>query len=412
LCDTEADPNNCNLLSDACTGVNGTGTCPNKDPMMATYKTDFRNFMSYYTTACRNHFSAGQQAIMNSNLNFRITQLGLNIACSSPTISSYGQITGACTYGSPPSGYERNYELNNVSIKYSTASTPSICQSPFNVSGTGCFFYSCELPANQNVTIRPSKVDDYLLGVTAFDLSIIQQHILDIAPLSDPYHILAADVDNTGEIDGADMLFMRRLILRSATTFPNGVGSWRFIPERYFTSSTFSSVFFTNPFNASWTEAGQTRQYLANGGSSYMDNITLDFSLPNTTSLSSWSFHPIKMGDINCSAAPPTTALRMAPNTLSNLDNKAVSVKSGKEVTVLIKTKYAGKISAFQTGFNFTNSAIQIMSIEKGDFNSSNDVMDYIKLDKGEIRALWYNEKAKAKNFAGGVTIMKMKVKL
>jgi hypothetical protein len=83
-----------------------------------------------------------------------------------------------------------------------------------------------------------------------------------------------------------------------------------------------------------------------------------------------------------------------------------------KSTLLVVFLAFAMGLCAQQpVGFNFTNSAIQITSIEKGDFNASNDVMDYIKLDKGEIRALWYNEKAKAKNFTGGVTIMKMKVK-
>lgn len=81
-------------------------------------------------------------------------------------------------------------------------------------------------------TIKPYKNDNLLAGVTTFDIALITRHILEINPLSSPYKILAADVNNDGEIDAEDVLILRRLILRQTASFPNNT-SWRFVPKNY-----------------------------------------------------------------------------------------------------------------------------------------------------------------------------------
>jgi hypothetical protein len=380
-----------------------TTGCLVKDDSNTPLTPDFTNYMSYHAFSCQTHFSPEQKNKIIKTLTtnpLRSVLITPNI-CRTP---AYGILETQC----PAMGRLQNA---NVNLTYQNGTYP--CGIPYSQSSSGGeFLFPCQLITTNSLTINPTKTTDYTNGVTAYDISLLTYHILGITTISDPYKLIAADVDNNAEIDGADQLHMRNLVLRKTTTFPNNVGSWRFIPNRYLQSTAFVNALNalnTGPFSPSTCITYNGISYCYSGPNSYMDKITLPLSSSDATQNDSWSFRALKVGDINCSVV--NTAARMAPNTLSNLDNKAVTLKSGKEATVLIKTKYAGKISSFQAGFNFTNSAIQITSIEKGDFNSSNDVMDYIKLDKGEIRALWYNEKAKAKNFTGGVTIMKMKVK-
>jgi Metallo-peptidase family M12 len=405
LCDTPADygPNGQNAptnLQGSCgfTAINcSAGVCLAKDDAGVQLSPDFTNFMSYYSSGCTNHFSNEQQLYMNRILYTTPARLYLLRGVQ-------GIVEKPC-----PAPTKLNSTTVNLTLTYNSTSLIT-CQPYSTTTSTMGEYYSCGLNTNNSITATATKNTDVYNGVSTYDIQLIQTHILGITNLSDPYQLIAADVDNNSDIDAADILYIRNLILRRISTFPNNVESWRFVPKLYLENASFSAAFNANPFAASIVYKGIARAYA--GVNSYLNSININMANgdPDAPRANAWSFNAIKTGDVNCNANAANT-LRMAQNQMTNLDSKAVSVKSGKEATVLIKAKYAGKISTFQAGFNFTNSALQITSIEKGDFNSSNDVMDYIKQDNGEIRTLWYNDKAKAKNFTAGVTVMKLKIK-
>ncbi len=403
LCDTPADygPNGIELVyppvfQASCNNDNCVnGTCLVKDDNNIPLQPDYTNFMSYHNISCQNHFSAEQQAEMNKTLYTNPTRSFLLTPGICQGAPAYGTIEVQC-----PSVVA--FQNANVNMTYQNGASP--CNTPSTLTNTYGEFISCNLNTANTLTINPTKNTDYLNGVSTFDISLIQKHILDIIPITDPYKLVAADVSNSGDLDAADILIIRQLILRTTTAYPN-MGSWRFIPKRYLQTPSFLSAFNTNPFTASIAYNGVTREYMT--ANSYMNSINFSLSSPDAAQNVTWSFAAVKMGDVSCNASG---SLRIAPNRLVNATTP-ISIKSGKEATVLIKAKYAGKISTFQAGFKFTNSSLQVISIEKGDFNAANDLMDYIKQDNGDIRTLWYNEKAKAKNFNSGVTVLKLKVK-
>jgi hypothetical protein len=81
--------------------------------------------------------------------------------------------------------------------------------------------------------VKPEKFDgdDKYKGITSFDVSRIQRHLLGIDSFTSSYQYLAADVDRNGEVDGADILHLRNFILRKTNNLPAGV--WRFVDKRY-----------------------------------------------------------------------------------------------------------------------------------------------------------------------------------
>jgi Secretion system C-terminal sorting domain len=87
------------------------------------------------------------------------------------------------------------------------------------------------------------------------------------------------------------------------------------------------------------------------------------------------------------------------------------SLGCGMSVTLSLKAEYAGQISSFQVGFNLSPTKLQLKKILKGDLKTASDEFDSDITTNGEIRALWYNNKGKNKNFTEGVTLMKIKVK-
>ena len=89
-------------------------------------------------------------------------------------------------------------------------------------------FFDLDDEESKVVTIRPFKNDDLLNGVNTLDILYIQQHILGLNRIEDPYSLIAANVNDDRRISGADMVELRRAILGIDTEFSNNT-SWRFV---------------------------------------------------------------------------------------------------------------------------------------------------------------------------------------
>jgi hypothetical protein len=113
-------------------------------------------------------------------------------------------------------------------------------------------------------------------GVTTLDLALISKHLLGEQLLDSPYKIIAADVNQDGEVDALDMLIIRRFLLNITPTLPRG--AWRFIDKNYV---------FRDPENP-----------LAESFPEYIKFI--NFILPRST-----NFIGVKLGDVNNSFDAP-----------------------------------------------------------------------------------------------------------
>ena len=103
---------------------------------------------------------------------------------------------------------------------------------------------------SDNYLITPTKEDSNpVMDVTTFDLVILRRHILGDVPITDPYKLIAADVNGSNSITTLDLVNIRRLILGTIPSFP--VPTWRFIPMDY----TFPDP--TNPWMPPFPESIQ-----------------------------------------------------------------------------------------------------------------------------------------------------------
>jgi len=100
------------------------------------------------------------------------------------------------------------------------------------------------LQRDYDYTLQPWLNEDPLEGVTTFDLVLISKHILNSAPISSPYKLIAADVNNSKTITTLDMVQLRKIVLNIETELQNNL-SWRFVDASYV---------FPNPANP-WEEA-------------------------------------------------------------------------------------------------------------------------------------------------------------
>lgn len=136
------------------------------------------------------------------------------------------------------------------------------------------FFEFKNYAYNRDDRITPSLNQDHLNGVTTLDLILIRRHILGITPLSSPYKMVAADINNDQQVTSLDIIELRKSILGLADGFPANT-SWRFILYQHV---------FANPSNP-WETPFPERS---------------DF---NTADESIWTdFIAIKIGDVNGTA--------------------------------------------------------------------------------------------------------------
>jgi hypothetical protein len=413
---TPAEIRQCYYLGAGCTPP----PCSIRDLNQDAYAPDATNFMSYFR--CENSsFTPEQQIRMTFALTVPYERGKLvNTSCTEK-ISSLGWLTRKRPSAEPSdlcfyNGNDMRISPKNVNIQIKNNVNGLTLCNAINSDDNG-IYVSCDLPKNGSINIRPTKNTNYTEGVTTFDISLISRHLLGYSPFSDPFQILAADVDNSGDIDGTDMLLLRRLILRIINTVP--AGSWRFVPQYFLNQPSFLSAFKSNPFSAT---SSQGNCYSC--GNSYMDNISLDLTPVSSQTFGAWSFQPFKVGDINycetqySNVTSPTTedpvglsSARVANNQYHISTNRTISMRRVEEKTIVLKAKTVASVTALQIGLRFLKDKFSINEIEKGDFNSANDVFDFNKEDKGELRALWFNKRGHTKNIRVGTVLLKAKVK-
>ncbi len=149
------------------------------------------------------------------------------------------------------------------------------------------------VPYGGNYCIVPEKTNDSptVNGVSVLDIALVRQHLLSpgSTTLTTPYKLLAADVNNSGNITILDIAFLRQMILGITNLFPAGL--WRFVPYSY----TFPDAL--NP----WSAPG--------------DLCKTDLVANATAN----DFVAIKLGDVNDSWAPPSMSLASGQQGKANL---------------------------------------------------------------------------------------------
>ena len=129
--------------------------------------------------------------------------------------------------------------------------------------------------------IFPYKNDDPMLGVSTADLISIQKHILGQKKLDGTDKMVAADVNNDGDISIIDLLELKKLILGIYDQFPQNT-SWRFFDQNIMARVTDHLAL--KDFEKPFVEAKKEETALQN-------------------------FTGIKVGDVNGSALPQFESL-------------------------------------------------------------------------------------------------------
>ncbi len=131
-------------------------------------------------------------------------------------------------------GTEDESSMKEVELELVNTSDASTITTSTDESG---FYSFVDLPQAVNFELTPTYSDEAINGISTLDIVLIQKHILGLQTFDSPYKVIAADVNGSENVSGADIVQLRKLILGYYDEFPSSP-SWRFVAS--------SQVFFDN----------------------------------------------------------------------------------------------------------------------------------------------------------------------
>jgi len=219
--------------------------------------------------------------------------------------------------------------------------------------------------------VIPTKDDDPTNGVTTLDLILIQRHILGLSELGNPYDLIAADIDASGNLSGIDIIQLRKLILGIYDDFPANT-SWRMV-DREFS--------FWDPSNAQEEDFPET------------------YDIDALVSTMKADFIGVKTGDVNGSVSPGLLGNSEVETRSDNpwyLEVTDRKVTAGQSIEIEMKVTDAMTMQGFQMSldtdnvrdFELTSSVMSIRNdnytIDKnGTVNVSWTTTDVASISKG-----------------------------
>jgi len=239
---------------------------------------------------------------------------------------------------------EDKAEIENVRATLSTDLPEYPKYVHTNSSGTFAFD---ENVLTMDYKLSAEKNDDYLNGVSTIDLIKIQRHILGLERLDSPYKMIAADINNDKQLNGVDLVELRKLILGIYTELPMN-DSWKIFDQN-------SSVAISNPWNYDMAIE--------------IENIQDD--------MMEQDFIGVKIGDVNNSVianSRPANKPVLSNGTFTFEDR---IVQAGE--TIEIPFSYSEEMSGFQLGMNFTG--MEIIAVTGAQLHASDFIIQPNRVD-------------------------------
>ncbi len=251
-------------------------------------------------------------------------------------------------------------DVENVMVEVS--STNMADEIPTDAAGNYVF---TELDRTDTYTVQATKDVDPLNGVSTYDLVLISQHILGVNTFENPYTMIAADVNNDGNVTTFDVVQLRQLILYVITDFPSNT-SWRFVDAGYT---------FPNPINP-WTET-------------FPETVAFDLA---TEDVLDADLMAIKIGDVNGDATP-NSLVELEDRTkeetlLFAIDEQ--TFETDETVKVDFRASDFDAINGYQFTFNFNTEVLTFDGVEAGALNVSESNFGLNFVNEGTLTTSWH----------------------
>lgn len=236
--------------------------------------------------------------------------------------------------------YTENLEMiENVEIGLQEMTTTQM--NIANTDSQGHFAFE-NIDSGDDYQLLPTSADDYLNGVSTLDLIMIQRHILGLEQLDSPYKLIAADINGSENINGLDLIELRKLILGIYTELPQN-DSWNFVD---------GAQVFVDP-SAPWPFTKK-----------------IELNQPSQDMMEN-DFIAVKIGDVNSSAEINSAAGQLSErSTKVRIQNEVHAVKEGQEYLIPIYFDQDVTVYGLQLDLEFRND-LKVVNIESGKLDVS-----------------------------------------
>ena len=258
-----------------------------------------------------------------------------------------------------------------------------------NTAVDGSYAFT-SLVASVDYTLKPTKNNDITKanGINTSDVLLLQRHILNTTKITNPYKLIAADVNGDKIINSTDLLKIKRLILGTDITFTKGSGAnkidrlWEFIDSAYVFPDT------TNPFP-------------------FKDSINFTNL---TSSKINQTFISVKLGDVSSDWNPGVLkGVNIKPVVLAyKTSNKELGI-GNSIVKIPITSNNFKELIAIQYTLHFNNKEYEFVGIENNKLDI--DFNDKQANANGNISFLWTDKTANEKTIADGTELFVLVLK-
>ena len=364
------------------------------------------NIMSY-TGGCRTKFTSGQVGRADQIANFILNDYYQEQLCGN--LLDRVEIEGTST------------GLDRVNMRISPTSDPAdYSQTIVNKVGD----FSGKLPlSNFSVQVKAdlkrfrstdvTKLDNnWLSGLTTFDLVCIQKHILGLDTLENGYKMLAADANKSNSITTFDIILFRKLILGIDTVLSAYTQPWRFVPEVVTQQATggalqpdFDGVGLDNPFSTIPPAMGAP----AVVPSLYCEP-TWPFLMRSGTVRN--GFDAVKLGNM-CGPVLPDGLVGDCPGDVAMLVPNTSVVKDDV-IEFSVKGFGLRSVAAFQTGIKAPKEDFEFISKGNGaigDFATTENAPGDLNHVKEGIKAIWLGSNLTSQTLTDGSFLFKFVLK-
>ncbi len=235
--------------------------------------------------------------------------------------------------------------------------------------------YSLTLAGNGNVSLTPAKNSNLLNGLNVGDALAIQQHLVGIYPISDPYAHIAMDVNRSNSISTFDAVLIRQALLGHPQAMNYFNKSWRFVPKAY---------------------------PLALPPWGFPEQIDLSGVVSNQTDQ---DFYGVKIGDVVSTFADPANfGAGMQPLVLRTQDRM---LETGQDLEITFKADYLQNVAAWQFALLFDPQYLEFQDVEPLTTLPLN--ADNFRLSDDVIRAVW--SQPQGLELPGGSEVFRLRFK-
>lgn len=240
--------------------------------------------------------------------------------------------------------------------------------------------YTLNVMPDQHYYLRPYKEDYFMNAVSTRDIILLTHHLMSRRKLTNPYQLIAADVNNSGSVSLLDLVHLRKAILGGMESFPNNQ-AWRFIP---------ASHVFADPSNP-WAEPFPEFDYV--------EHMTMRPRWAN--------FYAIKVGDIDNSVSGENGRTLAEPAFLALEDTY---LEAGRSYAIPLNlAESASALAGLQFELYLDTEALSVERLDEGLLSES--YWGASRLEEEGLLAVSWNELGGGAMPAGDLMTIRVRAK-